>query len=248
MAAELIDGLPYLLATVGGAAHPDDVAAALVEGPGRAFGAVAAAIVWARPPQLIVLGLHGFLDDEIQGLKTVGMDVDHPLPHAYRECEPTIVDVGEFLTRYAVATAGSRSVRALRRTPDGSVVSAPIISLGVPIGCFAFLNDRRRTWSPAELGALTAVGATLGMWLTHPVSGVRACADDVPAPTLTGRQRALLALLADGKTSEAAGSVLGVSVSTVKQEVGRIMRSLQVRDRSAAVRRATELGLMGRPR
>lgn len=242
-----VDGLPHLLSALARPAHPDDVAAALVDGPGRAFGAVAAAICWARPPNLVVVGLHGFLADETHGLETVALDMDHPLPEAFHQCLPVVVDAGEFARSYSVVTASSRSARVLNRVGPGTIVAGPIVARGVPVGCFALLGELSGGWQPTDVSLLDTVGCGLGVWLTHPASGLPVGQDPPSAVSLTARQRALLVLLADGRTTESAAVLLKVSPSTVKQEVARIVRALCVQDRGAAVVRARELGLVQTP-
>ncbi len=66
------------------------------------------------------------------------------------------------------------------------------------------------------------------------------------APTLTARERDILALLPTTLTLREVGDELYVSRDTVKSYVTRIYRKLGVSSRSAAVTRATELGMLER--
>ena len=61
---------------------------------------------------------------------------------------------------------------------------------------------------------------------------------------LTGRELAVLALLAEGLTAEAIGRRLGVSRHTVRKHLEHLYRKLGVGDRLVAVREARARGLL----
>lgn len=63
------------------------------------------------------------------------------------------------------------------------------------------------------------------------------------APNLSAREREVLQWLSDGKTNGEIAQILGVSLATVKTHVGRVLEKLHVETRTAACRRALELGL-----
>jgi DNA-binding NarL/FixJ family response regulator len=68
-----------------------------------------------------------------------------------------------------------------------------------------------------------------------------------PAPRdspLTPRQREVLALLAEGHPNKRIATRLGVSEATIKIHLGAIFRSLEVANRTQAVRAAQRLGLL----
>jgi DNA-binding CsgD family transcriptional regulator len=65
--------------------------------------------------------------------------------------------------------------------------------------------------------------------------------------TLTGRELAVLRLLAAGHTAQAIGRRLGSSPRTVEKHVQHIYRKLEVTDRMTAVRLATSLRLIEAP-
>ena len=68
----------------------------------------------------------------------------------------------------------------------------------------------------------------------------------VAFPELTERERAVLALLAEGFTNSAIADRLSLSAKTVRNYVSNIFSKLQVADRTEAIMRAREAGL-GRP-
>jgi ATP/maltotriose-dependent transcriptional regulator MalT len=63
---------------------------------------------------------------------------------------------------------------------------------------------------------------------------------------LTARQFQVLALLEHGASNQAIASELFITLATVKEHIGEIMRKLNVRTRRDAVRRAIELDLLSR--
>jgi len=62
---------------------------------------------------------------------------------------------------------------------------------------------------------------------------------------LTGRELAVLQLLAEGRTTRCTAHQLGCSPRTVEKHLERCFRKLDVRDRLNAVRVATQAGLVG---
>jgi DNA-binding NarL/FixJ family response regulator len=62
-------------------------------------------------------------------------------------------------------------------------------------------------------------------------------------PELTGREREVLELLADGLRTSQVARRLGLSEKTVRNHVSSVLTKLQVPDRAAAVLRAREAGL-----
>jgi two-component system response regulator DesR len=62
---------------------------------------------------------------------------------------------------------------------------------------------------------------------------------------LTKRQQELLALLQAGLSSKQIGARLGISEGTVNNHIAGLLRVLRVSNRTHAVARATELGLLG---
>ena len=68
-----------------------------------------------------------------------------------------------------------------------------------------------------------------------------------PAPRLTGREKAVLRLLAEGAQDKRIAARLGITVRGVRYRIGRVFAKLGVRRRADAVRRARALGLLDRP-
>jgi DNA-binding NarL/FixJ family response regulator len=64
------------------------------------------------------------------------------------------------------------------------------------------------------------------------------------ARTLTAREREVLQLIAEGKTTKEIGSVLGISVKTAETHRSRVMDKLEIRDTAGLVRYAIRMGLI----
>ncbi|MBM2617768.1 response regulator transcription factor [Actinoplanes sp. LDG1-06] len=64
-----------------------------------------------------------------------------------------------------------------------------------------------------------------------------------PLPQITGREREVLVLVARGLSNDQISSTLGVSMSTVKTHINRLLTKIDGRDRSHLVIAAYEAGL-----
>jgi len=64
------------------------------------------------------------------------------------------------------------------------------------------------------------------------------------ARTLTAREREVLQLIAEGRTTKEIGSVLGISVKTAETHRSRVMDKLEIRDTAGLVRYAIRIGLI----
>lgn len=82
------------------------------------------------------------------------------------------------------------------------------------------------------------VSATLARRMLGP-------ADPGPATTLTARELQVLRLVSEGKSNKQAARGLGISENGVKRLMGNILAKLNSPNRTLAVVRALELGLLG---
>jgi DNA-binding CsgD family transcriptional regulator len=74
-------------------------------------------------------------------------------------------------------------------------------------------------------------------------NGTATSGNGAPDMNLSAREREVLRWIADGKTNADITQILGVSLATVKTHVRHVLEKLQVETRTAACRRAIELGL-----
>lgn len=239
-------GIPALLDVLSRSPHPDDVARAIVEGPGSEFGAVAGAVLWAQGTNLAIIGSHGYRAEEANGMQILSLSGGYPLVAAFYEGEVIIVNAGGLEIDYPdLQRPESRWHRLKDRFPDGDHVHAPVVSGGRSIGAYVLSCRASRPWSTLDIARLDALSYALGMWLSHPDSGFPTGVGDVDEENaLSPRQVAILDLIRDGRTNTSIAHTLGISASTVKQELARAMELLGVTDRRAASQRATDLGYL----
>ena len=101
-------------------------------------------------------------------------------------------------------------------------------AVGVPLGCLARLQrafDVRHTGPGSRSGATPAA-----------VPGL--------VEQLTGRELEVLGMLAAGKSNQAIADQLVVTLDTVKKHVSHLLGKLGAANRTEAVTRARELGLI----
>jgi DNA-binding NarL/FixJ family response regulator len=79
----------------------------------------------------------------------------------------------------------------------------------------------------------------LGSYMRGP-----ALAREGNAPALTTREREVLQLVAEGKSTKAIASSLGISIKTVESHRANVMRKLHLRSSAEAVRYAVRNGLV----
>src|SRR2546428_11771193 len=70
---------------------------------------------------------------------------------------------------------------------------------------------------------------------------------ELAARTLTAREREVLQLIAEGKTTKEIGSVLGISVKTAETHRSRVMDKLEIRDTAGPLGPAPPQGLLDSP-
>jgi DNA-binding NarL/FixJ family response regulator len=105
--------------------------------------------------------------------------------------------------------------------------------------------------SPAELEAAVRAAARGEIYLSPAISRYvvddyvrRAAGDRSPLDRLTSRQREVLQLIAEGNTTKAIATRLGLSVKTVETHRAQLMERLEARDVAALVRLAIRVGLV----
>lgn len=86
-------------------------------------------------------------------------------------------------------------------------------------------------------------GPSIAARLTRFFTGSRPAAAPDLFPELTGREREVLDLIAQGRNNEGIASQLIISRKTVRNHVSNILSKLQVADRAQAIVRARQAGL-----
>jgi DNA-binding NarL/FixJ family response regulator len=146
-----------------------------------------------------------------------------------------IVDSARVPVRVLALTTGSADsdiLRALRAGSDGVLD-----------------KDLPATQLTAAVRAVAAGTTVLAPWVLHRLVDAVVLDDtEAPAPAglggLTDREREVFVQVARGLTNTEIGVALGVTETTVKTHVGRVLTKLGVRDRVQAVVLAYESGLV----
>ena len=107
---------------------------------------------------------------------------------------------------------------------------------------FCALRQGARAFLPKTLGRAQIVAALrLALSGPLPAEGGAAAA---PAGQLTGREFEVLRQIATGKTNKEIGRLIGLQEVTVKLHTRRILRKLQAKNRTEAVVKARDAGLL----
>ncbi|MEZ4564064.1 MAG: response regulator transcription factor [Thermomicrobiales bacterium] len=137
----------------------------------------------------------------------------------------------------------------------------PLLGAATPVSLAAIqARERREARAGNALGATPAATPATAGGPARPEPAARRALDTGGAPDLdqeppaarpaapdTGlseREQEVLALLATGQTNAEVADALFISVGTVKSHSANIYRKLEVKNRTEAVSRARELGLL----
>jgi DNA-binding NarL/FixJ family response regulator len=146
---------------------------------------------------------------------------------------------GVAATRDIVASAASRVVVLTTYETDQDILRA------IEAGATGYLlkdiapDDLARSVRAAARGETVLAPSAQGVLLSRLQSPV------ATRPTLSAQEIAVLTHAAEGRTNAAIGSLMHISETTVKTYLTRAFEKLGASDRTSAVRRAIELGLIG---
>lgn len=122
----------------------------------------------------------------------------------------------------------------------------PLLLAGEPCGALLLASTHPvADPSAGDLQALNAFGAVLAAALrADPARTTASSAEPDELQRLTPRERQVLALLPQGLTNAALGTVLGIAPGTAKIHVERILHKLGLNDRTQAAVRAARWGFL----
>lgn len=220
---------------------PNVVAEALQSGVLAPYGAISVMIYHrAHELELDQIGSYGN-PAEISRMSTrISVRSDVPVARA---CRTGIVQVAahEELSEVFIADL------QFPRMGPGGFVSAPIMHSARSIGAYSFVRLDNYAYTPLDLDLFETISHLLGLWL-EPMRqrlGTARPVDHGHAPlSLSVRQKEILRLLLEGKTSDQIAQCLSYSTSTVKQEIVRMKSGLQVSSRQELVDYAVRLSLL----
>lgn len=247
-----MSGYTMFLRHLGYLPEPNSVALSLAQGPLANFNPVTVDLwITGQDSDILRIGSCGVIDDPAQIYDRISLSFRTPITVAFASGTPEIVAVNSLFETYPEFDVDREFWHEIvEQHHEGDLVQVPFIFYGVVIGAFTFLTSSPTQWGAHHFMHFDAIGAALALWASHPrngaVNGARKRTNNVGIG-LTQRQIDILLLVSDGKSNEAVSARLGYSTSTIKQELQRIMKRLNVHDRRQAVAVATDLQLLANP-
>ncbi len=181
---------------------------------------------------------------------SIDVTIDLPVTEALHRTSVLVLEPASLPDRYpALRPSGENSDTSDLGTENQSWLFNPIALQGKVAGVLALLARRDALEDHRHLMALQGVTYALSLWLQRVWELAPAIATDeetqaVYPLTFSERQIQILRLVGEGLTNSQIAERLQCSRSTIKQELHRTMRSLDVEDRAAAAQRASEFGLL----
>lgn len=182
---------------------------------------------------------HGFPADWVRRYVDERLYEIDPIPDlARRTADPFLWSDTAALTR--LAREQEEFLRALDEAHVGDGVAIQVFGPNLRHGYVGFgFGDRSRRVTAAKLAEFQVVAQLLHL---------RACAlieeRNDPSVELSPREREVLGWLARGKSKSVTAEILQISVHTVDTTVRRIFRKLGVSDRTSAVLKAVNSGMI----
>ncbi len=231
--------------------HPtaEDVLQALASGPLVNMGMTAGSLwVLVDGVSLASVGHAGWPPDLVDRYSVIPLSLDVPPAHAARE-DSIRIDMAEgFGHRFVDSIDEGYLDDELAALATESVINVPLRHAHSVVGCLGFVT--REVWPDTEdaQALLTSLSYALGLWLTHPRSGILESSLTVIqrewSLAFTPRQKQVLNLVGAGHSTSQIAQQLHVSVSSVKQDMQHAMRALRTHSRISAYERAKRLNLL----
>lgn len=248
MYTESVLGLPSFLRLL--STHPtgDSLALCLTQGPFAAFGA-RATVMWLleEPDVLSLVGYTGFTDENLARWHRIPLSLPTQLVDVVRNIEVMITPALDFPRLYPKASFDRENYASMmERLGAGDLVGLPVVHQGLCLGVIQFVTGASRTWSSLDFSVLDGISSALGLWATHPdtpITPLYVSEGRESMLILSERQNRIVELVLRGEGNHQIAQELLVSVSTVKQDLQKLMRSTNQTDRLAAARCAVERGL-----
>lgn len=245
-------GLPSLLSMLSTYPDPANVLSALISGPLAKYLVRGAGLWRVSGAQADLLAIAGHSAEEAEQWRHISLDSEAPVARCIREGQIFTYSPDSFRNTFPTINnvpASSAEVNwylfgdALRDTEHGvNAAVVPIATRGIVFGCLGFMTTGEFAWPSSDLHALSAYASALALWM----SNTSKLNDRGPAtfPRLTERQLEILQLVLHGHSNTFIADRLGVSASTVKQEVQRACVALDAPNRLAAAGNAQARGLI----
>jgi len=200
---------------------------------------------------IIRIGTSGEIEDPQHKYDRISLSFRSPVTEAFITGSTLITTARTLLNDYPEFEVDRDFWQdVLATNGDGDLVQVPFFASGLVAGAFSFLTRTKKLWNTHDFATFDAIGAALALWATHPHNGAVNSTRKRPnngGLGLSERQIEILLLVREGKSNAAISARLGYSISTIKQELQRIMSRLNALDRNHAVSVATELQLLPGP-
>lgn len=242
-----LGGLPRFLRHLGELPPPDRVLDALLDGPLGAFTPLAGFLWTVSGEALVSLASRGHSPDEQDRYGVIPLTVDLNVTRSVRMGEATVRAATESGSTHLADINEPFWHRAPSPVHAATVVTAPMTYDGRAVGAYGAITADAVPDDPPTLDLLRGFGAALGLWLTHPESGIAivdATASRGGSLSFTPRQKEILTLVRQGRSTGDIVRRLHLSESAVKQDLRLAMRALRAPDRREAAARARSLGLI----
>ena len=196
--------------------------------------------------EMLLIGHEGLTAQEVADYSRIDTDLDVPVTRALHHSLPWCIALADFAREFPMlATRPSFG-------PEVDQLLIPVSLGGVTVAVLAFTTPQAIKWDPDAWQNALTLQALLVLYLRTAGQVGRSATTRTryltPARSLTDRQKRILALAAQGKSTSSIATRLGFSESTVKQDIRRAMSTLGVTNREQAIRRAQELSFIAPPR
>ena len=243
--------LSYFLRFLAGNPEGDAAARALVLGAMAPLRTIAANIyAHDRSEALELAGLYGVDDELSSSYRVIPVTMPMPICEAFSTLNSVSVPTSELMLRYPIFSSDP-SIADGSAFPDGAttVVFAPILNSGVPIGAITLIQPDEAEWQGPEWQYLDGVIAGLSMWMNNQREILidrwrRASPSPAREVRISERQREILELIGLDRTNGEIAKSLGYSVPTIKKDLQQLMKLLGTHDRRSTAGRAREIGLL----
>ena len=192
--------------------------------------------------EMLLIGHEGLTPEEVANYSRIDTDLDVPVTRALHHSLPLCFALADFAREFPLLPVRPEF------DPKVDYVLIPIALGGVTVAALAFTIPQAMKWDPDAWHNALALQALLVLYLRtaghvgrSTTTRTRSLA---PARALTDRQKRILALAAQGKSTSSIAARLGFSESTVKQDIRRAVSALGVTNRQQAIRRAQELSFI----
>lgn len=250
MTATGLSGLPLFLRFLTTYPAPQAVVSALRSGVLTSLDARTATIWALADGDLVMVAQDGHTREESERYSVLPGTLDLLMWRAIRSGSPLITDEDDAVMSNFSSVDEESWSRTLTRVGAVSVVRAPLMHCGQPVGALGLLLGQPWPGDPESVALIDSLASLLGLWLTSPESGATdaARANRTSATSLslafTDRQKEVLRMVEQDATTPQIALALRQSESTVKQDLQQAMRALNTRSRAIAAARARELGLL----